>query len=269
MTDTHIRESEYAAELARRLFSVKASVNDLGKVQKAPDVILEFPDGSIGMLELTKYGYKEDFELEAILKDIGYKFDPAGKHMWLITVDRRTNFSRLKSVYKRIIELCELYNAFGLNELPWWIIKEDEDVLWLRNTGTNFLGNASPSSIKEDCSLRSVHVLPKAISGLVAHDWSNLKNALLKMFNDPGIVYRCKKLLESDASFRCLMVICGRNRLPFEIADLLNFGNNTPPPIEPPPLPKGIDSLVLVPLHPGQTLVWINGNWKSWYPWDN
>lgn len=121
---------------------------------------------------------------------------------------------------------------------------------------------ASPDLSKTDPegNLRGTWVLPNGRVGFVSDVWNDLNSALTLMFADSAIVKRCKKLIDSEADFRCLMAVCGLGKLPFSVADKLNFGADAPVPSTAPPLPKGIDALMLVPRYKGLCFYGIEAN---------
>jgi hypothetical protein len=269
MTQNHEKESKFAAELARRVLGVEARVYDTDGRQRAPDVELLFPGGSKGMLELTKYVNPESVQLESRLCSEEFKFDPAGEYVWTIQASNTTSIKHLKEVYRDVILLCEQHCVLNSNDLPYRFILENETIRWLRNTGTMFFCHPTLPKVDDGGIERSTSVLPRGGGGGVADDWSDLNDALLELFATSSIEKRCKKLVETEADFRCLMVACDYGKLPFAIADLLNFGRNTPLPENQPPLPDGIDCLILTPRYRGQVLVWNRDQWSAHYPWDS
>jgi hypothetical protein len=267
MNNRHENEARYAAEIARRVLGVDAEVWDTAGRQGAPDVKLMFQDGTIGMLELTQYD--AGFELWAALNRDGRKFDEHGQWVWTICVNNFSDYQYLKKNYKHIIDVCEAHGVIEPALVPCAIQQIDPVFQWLALSESNLHASPDLDKIDPKGNPRGTWVMQNGRAGFVSDDWSDLNSALALMFADSAIVKRCKKLVDSEADFRCLMVRCGLEKLPFSVADKLNFGADAPTPSTAPPLPKGIDALMLVPQYKGPVLLWNKGKWTAHYVWDN
>ncbi|MDR2197480.1 MAG: hypothetical protein LBO07_05905 [Coriobacteriales bacterium] len=262
----HEYEARYAAEMARRILGVDAEVWDTASRQGAPDVKLIFQDGRIGMLEVTKYD--ERFELMEALKRDHWELEEYGRWVWTLAVDNFSDYQFLRENYKHIIDTCEAHGATKPDSVPFAIQHIDPVFRRLVTSKSNIYAAPDLGKLDQKGNLRKTHVLPTARCGFSSDGWEDLHDALVSMFADQAISHRCRKLINTAADFRCLMVACGLNKLPFSIADKLNFSKSAPVPSTEPPLPTGIDALILVPQYSGSVLLWNDGLWTIHLPWD-
>jgi len=265
MTKRHENEARNAASLVYYLFGVEAEVYDTEGRQGVPDIKLLFQDGRVGMLELTRYDDEDEIELESLLNIYESHFDSTGCFVWSIEVSKTTNLKRLEEVYAYVIALCEQFGVESVDCLPDAIKDEDPDVVWFLDSGARLTRHDALLKTEDDGLPRPTYIRQQPIALFTTDNWSELNAGLATLFKDETIQKHCDKLLRSDADFHCLMIRCGMSKLPEKLAELLNFHHDTPPPVEPPPLPSGVDSLILVPEWQGQVLVWCENQWST-YP---
>ena len=95
-----------AAGAVARGVGATAEAHDVGGRQGAVDVILTYPDGRTGALEVTSYAEEGSQERDVILAGEHYQWPNPGAWDWSITLRPSARILELKRRYGRIIALC-------------------------------------------------------------------------------------------------------------------------------------------------------------------
>ncbi len=262
-------QEQGACVIAERCLGVTAEPWDIAGREGVVDAMLHLADGRRAAFEVTVLAADGALHTARLLNRDDHKWPLPGVWWWTISVGSAADFRRLKSIYTRIILLCE---AAGVSnpELRGWDPSADEAVQWLvRESSSEMTGHPSVLAAEMTGGPFAM-VVPLGRGGAVDESLSSLAEALHDAFQAQAHVQRhFDKLARADADERHLFIPLHDTALPENVAIALQFDSKALPP-DPPPVPDFITHLWLAPRFARRVLLWIRGTgWQEFYPYDN
>jgi len=258
LPDNNEIDARVVAGIAEELFGGKAQVWDCQGRQKAPDVRLDFDDERVGMLEHTRCVSSASMALESAIGRSEWSFD--GRFNWIVTVRTAEACDRFRVSYQKTLHACENAGLTSVRRAA--ELDMISDTVLLRAIAEGDLVATSWSSSSDSADNSYLLVQPPGHSVAMAADWSTLNEMLAAAFATPLISEHVEKLRAApETDWRCLMIEFDLEAFDQGIAAKLTYDDETP--VDPPPLPEGIDALVLMPVWSRQVTYWSDNRWTT------
>jgi len=259
-------EERHACLIAEKVLGATAEPWDMNGRQGAVDAMLRLPNGRTAAFEVMGYDEDNGIHLDRLLGADDLHWPAVGRWWWTIRVGSRSDVPRLRECYERIVLLCE---AAGV-ERPGQLWRRhgpvDPDIAWLEEASSSDMWGHSDVPAIDGDRVRDVMVVASGRGGGVDRSLTGLHQALVEVFDEPGVAKHLRKVADADADENHLCLLIHPSALPFAVADGLWTGTTLPP--NPPPLPAQVTHLWLIPELGGRVLLWTPDGWQQHRPYE-
>ncbi len=233
-------DEQFAFAVVERVLGVRVEPYDLGGRQNAVDGLLHFPDGRIGVLEISSLGPEAEAAITGVLANRAkrrYTIDGL-RSTWLVTVPRDFPPKNLKGIDALLLE-CERNDATSLEHLY------EAAVLGQVSAA---VGDAVDAGVSADVARSStgppeVWVMVDGVGGATDGGEHLLPSELATHLLSPTMQSKLAKLGKDGYEDRHLFLSVRMSAFTFAVTDNLYFGG--PLPNETPQLPGGLSQLWL------------------------
>ena len=120
-------DEQTACLIAERTLGARATAYDVPPRQGAVDALLDYPDERQGAFEVTHLATDggASLHLDSLLEQDGYGLPLPGKWWWTIKIGHPRDRPRLRSIFAKIVLLCESVGVTQPRRLP---LTEVDDV---------------------------------------------------------------------------------------------------------------------------------------------
>jgi hypothetical protein len=208
-------DERYAARALEIVTGATATAHDINGRQGAVDVILTYPSGRFGALEVTTVGNGQEFQRDSLLARDNYAWPNPGNWAWTVSVADARDIPRLKQMLGRVIPRLEAAMATCPEALSFEVIRADPDLWWLYvESGSDIVGHPSVPSFVDGDGNRYLSAVPAGGGGGVDTELASLPKAADDILSRPRIVDHVRKLLAVEAEERHLFIRVGETGVP-------------------------------------------------------
>jgi hypothetical protein len=265
---TRDRPDELAAfAIVRRVLGVDVKPHDRDGLQNAVDGLLRYPDGRIGVLEVSSLGPTSEAAITGVLKDEAKsRYTVVGlANTWIVTVPRDFPPKKLEGI-DALLLVCE---ERGVS----WL--EDLYGLSLLGEVTSAVTKAVDAGVSAEVARRSagcppeVWVMADGVGGVADGGERLLPGELATHLESATMQSKLAKVGKGGHADRHLFLWVRMSAFTYAVVDNLYFGG--PLPSDPPDLPGGLTQLWLAGgHHRGGVVRAIHGDrWVRDHPYAN
>ena len=204
-------EEVFAANAIGRLLGVAVEPLDVrGAAPRTPDFLVHYPDGTVGVLEVTTVTTTADRRLSARLAGLGHRAEAPGSLNWFVTVSTDAALDWVLRNAAEVVPRWEAHNVHDSADIP-LLRLQGHGELELPPAGVNFAG---PFPVT-DGRVPQLWLHPSPITAVYDDQTDVITPALQDALNQQdNLLLHVKKLQDWSAARRLLFLLVDLEGLP-------------------------------------------------------